>query len=48
MGNQIPKSDTNIPVVVIGANGFLAENIIKLLLEKGYYVKGTVKYLALK
>lgn len=47
MGNEHPH-DIKTPIVVTGATGFLGENIIKILLEKGYHVKGTVRYLALK
>lgn len=48
MGNEQHNVNVNTPIVVTGATGFLGENIIKILLEKGYYVKGTVRYLALK
>jgi nucleoside-diphosphate-sugar epimerase len=47
MGNHSP-SDIKTPIVVTGATGFIGENIIKILLEKGYNVKATVQYFALK
>ena len=47
MGNHSP-SDIKTPIVVTGATGFLGQNIVKLLLEKGYTVKATVRYLAIK
>lgn len=49
MGSDHPvNSDIKNPIVVTGATGLIGENIIKILLEKGYYVKGVVKHLALK
>nr|KJB56521.1 hypothetical protein B456_009G124300 [Gossypium raimondii] len=40
----IESSSTNAPTVcVTGAGGFIASWIVKLLLEKGYTVKGTVR-----
>lgn len=35
-------------VLVSGATGYVASHIIKLLLEKGYHVIGTVRSLANK
>lgn len=39
---------TDKPVLVTGASGYLATWIIKLLLEQGYKVRGTVRSLANK
>lgn len=40
--NSFCKSDTPV-VLVTGAAGFIACHIIKMLLEKGYNVRGTVR-----
>jgi dihydroflavonol-4-reductase len=39
---------TTAPILVTGASGYLASHLIKLLLEKGYKVRGTVRSLANK
>jgi len=39
---------TNTPLLVTGATGYLASHIIKLLLQQGYKVRGTVRSLANK
>jgi nucleoside-diphosphate-sugar epimerase len=36
------------PILVTGATGFVASHVIKLLLERGYKVRGTVRSLAKK
>jgi len=38
----------NTPLLVTGATGYLASHVIKLLLEQGYKVRGTVRSLAKK
>jgi len=40
--------NTNKPILVTGATGFVASNCIKLLLQRGYMVRGTVRSLANK
>ncbi|CAE7756984.1 TKPR1 [Symbiodinium sp. KB8] len=39
------KADTSAPVCVTGASGFLASELVKQLLERGYTVHGTVRSL---
>ena len=43
MGGEHSNVDIHTPIVVTGATGYLGENIIKLLLQNNYHVKGTVK-----
>lgn len=40
---DLTSINKEIPVIVTGANGYLASHIIKLLLESGYKVKGTIR-----
>ena len=42
------QSKTPSPLLVTGATGYLASHLIKILLEKGYKVRGTVRSLAKK
>lgn len=41
--HDLTSINMDIPVIVTGANGYLASHIIKLLLETGYKVKGTIR-----
>jgi nucleoside-diphosphate-sugar epimerase len=40
------QSTSDKPILVTGASGYIASHLIKLLLEKGYKVRGTVRSLA--
>lgn len=40
--------DTQHPIVVTGATGYIATHVIELLLQRGYRVRGTVRDLASK
>ncbi len=37
------QANTNSPVLVTGASGYIASHLIKLLLEKGFKVRGSVR-----
>ena len=40
------ESNKNIPVLVTGASGYIASHLIKILLERGHKVRGTVRSLS--
>lgn len=42
------ESTNTKPILVTGATGYIASFLIKLLLEKGHTVRGTVRSLANK
>lgn len=42
------EPQTTAPILVTGASGYLASHLIKLLLENGYKVRGTIRSLASK